>query len=138
MAGRKESAKITDVQKAVAGWPELYVVGNKPYAKGCYLFRRGTGETAPRLLHACDTNWEMLELVTRSEFSPLMFDKKDSSSKSFFPQYESTGGVSAKYVLKKALDYLTEGEELIEGLMGIEPLQPGVLRKIYSLWRGMK
>lgn len=138
MAGCKESAKIADVQKAVAGWSELYVVGNKPYAKGCYLFQRGSNTTAPRLLYACATNWEMLELVTSAGFTPRRFDRTEIPSKTFFPQYEPANGVSAKYVLKKALDYLSEGEELIEGLMGIQPLREGVLKKIYNLWRTMK
>lgn len=133
-----KSARIEDVRKAVIEYPDVYVVGNKPYAKGCYLFRKGEGERPPELLLSCESNWRMLEILTQNDTSiDHLFGKKKNGPKGLFPQYDSNP-VSAKYILKKALDYLTEGEELINGLMGIPPLVPGVLQKIYKMWRGMK
>lgn len=75
MAKVVESARLKDIEQVLQRWPEYSVIGNKPYAKGCFLIKKAcitaTGEyQLPKVVLVMDKNYDMLELVSTHGFHP--------------------------------------------------------------------
>lgn len=70
----EENARVAAIRRMMARWPAYRVIGNRPYAKGCYLVRRGLmvdGRYAPpEVVLATERNYDMHRVVEHPHFNP--------------------------------------------------------------------
>lgn len=134
MPGSKESMKIQELQTHFeTHWPGYTVVGNRPYAKGCYLFRKAETSGAGILVLATKKNWEMAQIVTHPNFNPDDFVK--DKGKGFFCPEEVAGTPSLALFVLGALDECERGGEIIKALTGIDVINWGNLSRVKALRR---
>ncbi len=69
-----ENARLTYLEMLLEPWPEYRVVGNRPYAKGCYLIRRARVVDGlympPEVVFATDRNYDMKLVMEHPDFHP--------------------------------------------------------------------
>jgi len=120
-----ESAKLSDIEKIMEQWPAYAVIGNKSYAKGCFLIKKAyrDGEDIyhlPKVLVAMDKNWDMLQLIQCSKFHPeralslvIKTQPRGLLDGIVLLNETSTDLLNNKsWLLKKSIELLLEGVEL--------------------------
>lgn len=70
-------ARLKDMEKMIRCWPDYSIIGNRPYAKGCFLIKKAYINDAgtyvmPKVLLAVRNNFDMMQLITSPGFSPEM------------------------------------------------------------------
>jgi len=125
MGYTSESAKLSDIEKIMQQWPAYAVIGNKSYAKGCFLIKKAyrDGERVyhlPKVLVAMDKNWDMLQLIQCSKFHPeralsLVIKTQPRGLLEGLISMEETSTDllhNKSWLLKKSMELLHEGAEL--------------------------
>jgi len=142
-----ESAYLTQIHGYLKQWDGYTVIGNKPYAKGCYLIRKGYYQPdgiyiMPKVIVSTTTNWDMLQLLTMPGFNPLkalkMFHELKHTPDGLLNMSDDTiDSVASKMrLIEKAVDLLEEGSAL--AMIFIDTDNAGIQQLIKELKKAWK
>jgi len=117
MTQPKRNMRIEKVRELFAQWPDYYIIGNKPYEKGCILFKRWKRGENPQAVHRTDANWQMYELGMTKGWHPDQLllrnpDEPESNGDELFTEPRNHRRNTLK-VLNHHIDSLREVQELI-------------------------
>lgn len=151
-----ENARIKHLRKLLAPWPEYDVLGNRPYAKGCYLIRRARVEKGqylpPEIVYATERNYDMMLIMEHANFHPARAEQcAPKAVKSKAPGTGPRGGLlnmtiiptdhrhTRRALCAKAVTLIEEGLELAALFVDkrtVEESTPGELvTTLKQVWR---
>ena len=146
MMKANENARIVDIKEALAQWPEYDVIGNRPYAKGCYLIRKARIEAGtyrlPEVVASTERNYDMLRVVESPEFHPSRAHLlTDSLEGTLFPMAQDYRPLRRR-LLEKAVELFEEDRGLaglfIQGDgIATKPVNE-VIAELKAVWHSLK
>ena len=146
MMKANENARIAEVRAALARWPEYDVIGNRPYAKGCYLIRKARVEKGqyilPEVVASTERNYDMLRVIESPEFHPSKAHLlTESLEGTLFPMAQDYRPLRRR-LLEKAVELFDEGMELAGLFLKQDSFATKTVNdavtELKSLWRSLK
>lgn len=124
MTEPKKNMRIEKVKELFAQWKDYYIIGNKPYAKGCLLMRKARRGVRAMIVHTTGANWQMYELGCKKNWHPSDLDY-ENPDEPMIDEPILTGTDNRrnfkKVTLKlynKLIDFANESNDLSAGLLG--------------------